>query len=227
MQSHYTEQPREISEAFLNVGSSYGKEDYLAAESAQKVLEPTRFQSRYVDFMEMGADFATVAHYLDSHQEWFRRCSHPMQVEPIGPNGYALIIGRYGAFGYEVEPRVGLDLLPQQAGVYQIETIPVPNTPYQGYDVDFKATMTLVQAAAQSQPLTRVEWQLDLAVTIQFPRFIQALPRQIIQNTGDRLLHQIVRQVSRRLTYKVLDDFHGSLNLPMPGNSTEHKRSVR
>jgi hypothetical protein len=226
MQSHYTEPPREISDAFLTVSSGYVEEDYLAAESP-KVLEPTRFQSRYVDFMEMGADAATVAHYLDCHQEWFRRCAHPMKVEPIGQTGYALIIGRYGAFGYDVEPRVGLDLLPQNEGVYRIETIPVPNIPYQGYDVDFKATMSLVEQASQPQPMTRVEWQLDLAVMIQFPRFIHALPKPIIQTTGDRLLHQIVRQVSRRLTYKVLEDFHGSLGLPMPKNASRHKRAAQ
>jgi hypothetical protein len=64
--------------------------------------------------------------------------------------------------------------------------------------------------------MTRVEWQLDLTVSIHFPRFIQALPKSLIQSTGDRLLRQIVRQVSNRLTRKVLEDFHKTHGLPAP-----------
>ncbi|WP_425461531.1 DUF1997 domain-containing protein, partial [Hyella patelloides] len=37
-----------------------------------------------------------------------------------------------------------------------------------------------------------------------------------MQNTGDRLLAQIVRQISPRLTYKVQQDFHSSKGLPIP-----------
>jgi hypothetical protein len=79
--------------------------------------------------------------------------------------------------------------------------------------------MELVEAAPSNQDLgkiTKVEWQLDLAVYVQFPKFIQRLPKSMVQSTGDRLLNQIVRQVSRRLTYKVQEDFHKSLGLPFP-----------
>lgn len=169
----------------------------------------------------MNADACTVAEYLDAHPIWFRRCAQPMKVEPIGQTGYALVIGQFGSFGYEVEPKVGLDLLPQDKGVYRIETIPVPGYEPGGYDVDFQAAMRLVEARPEAVDLpvskiTRVQWQLDLTVTIQFPRFIHTLPKALIQSTGDRLLHQIVRQVSSRLTHKVQTDFHSSLGLTLP-----------
>jgi hypothetical protein len=45
-----------------------------------------------------------------------------------------------------------------------------------------------------------------------FPKFIRRLPQGLIQGTGDRVLAQIVRQVSRRLTAKVQDDFHASFS---------------
>ncbi len=194
-------------------------------ENVSTVNEPIRFNSHFVDCMEMNADARTVAEYLDAHHGWFRRCAHPMTAEPLGENGYALIIGQFGSFGYEIEPKIGLDLLPQDQGVYRIETIPIPGYEPPGYDVDFKAALELVEAPAEGEEgastatiesMTRVEWQLDLIVTIQFPRFIHALPKGLVQNTGDQLLKQIVRQVSRRLTYKVQEDFHTMLNLPMP-----------
>ncbi len=175
--------------------------------------------------MDMYADLHTVAAYLDTHSDWFCRCAHPMQVDSIGHNSYALIIGSFGAFGYEVEPKVGLNLLPQDQGVYRIETVPVPGYSTTGYDVDFRAALELVEGShpatktASAAKMTQVQWQLDLTVTIQFPRFIHALPEPIIQRTGDRILCQVVRQVSRRLTQRVQEDFHSSHGLSMPKRS--------
>lgn len=199
-------------------------------DTTQLVNEPTQFFSQFVDSMDLYADSGTVSRYLDLHQEWFHRCAHPMTAEAIGENSYALMIGRYGSFGYEVEPKIGLNLLPQDEGVYRIETVPVPGYTPVGYDVDFRAAMELLEVApsdsliAQSkvslpEKITHLQWQLDLTVLIQFPRFIQALPKSLIQSTGDRVLNQVVRQVSGRLTRKVLEDFHTTHNLPIPKRS--------
>ncbi len=200
------------------------EEEGVVAE-ASSGLEPMCFQIRFIDFMEMSADVSTVAKYFDRHHDWFSRCAHPMKVESLSKNGYALIIGRFGSFGYEIEPKVGLELLPQDEGVYRIKTIEVPNYVPPGYDVDFQAAMELVEMVAEGliasevETITRVQWQLDLAVYIRFPKFIYKLPQSLLQVTGDRILCQIVRQVSRRLTYKVQEDFHKSANLPLPYKS--------
>ncbi|NJN32196.1 MAG: DUF1997 domain-containing protein [Synechococcales cyanobacterium RM1_1_8] len=181
----------------------------------------TEFRSTFTDCMEMYADAATVAQYLDSHPSWFRRCAAPMEAEAIGDTGYALSLGRFGSLGYHVEPKIGLDLLPQDAGIYRIRTIAVPGYQPVGYDVDFQASLELNEhapgdASIAADCLTRVEWVLDLGVSIEFPRFITALPKPMVKGTGDRLLHQIVRQISRRLTHKVQADFHSTMGLPGP-----------
>ncbi len=234
MQSYRsTEQPAEAPNGVIHTASVLSNADYsvsVTKDAAQLVNEPIRFDSQFQDHMEMCADARTVAQYLDRHSEWFRRCAHPMKVEPIGTNSYTLLIGRFGSFGYEVEPKIGLDLLPQQEGVYRIVTVPVPEYSTVGYDVDFRAAMELVEVPSEgsreaasdrpAQPVTtRVQWQLDLTVMIQFPRFIHALPKPLIQSTGDRLLRQIVRQVSTRLTRKVLEDFHQTHGLTIPKRS--------
>lgn len=176
----------------------------------------TKFHGCYNDFMELCAPPAKVAEYLNSHTSWFSRCAEPMKVESLGDNGYALVIGRFGAFGYEVEPKIGLELLPPEEGVYRIRTIPIPDYQAPGYDVDYHSVLRLIEnpandASGEFDGITRVEWELDLTVYIYFPKFIQRIPKSLIQSTGDRLLNQIVRQVSRRLTRKVQEDFHKSL----------------
>lgn len=219
------------SSLILGVSSPY-IEDANASSDAEEAgySEPTHFRGYYASCMEMFADAATVVAYLDIHREWFTRCAHPMSTAPLGENGYELTVGRFGSFGYEVEPKIGLNLLPHdQLGVYRIETIPIPGYEPPGYEVDFRAALQLVEvdfdadlyqfpphSANLTLPtkMTRVEWDLNLDVAIQFPRFIQALPKSLIHSTGDRLLNQIVRQVSRCLTHKVQEDFHSSCQVP-------------
>jgi hypothetical protein len=185
---------------------------------------PTKFYGRYQDSMELYAQASLVAEYLNAHSSWFSRCAEPMKVQPLGENGYALGIGRFGSFGYEVEPKIGLELLPPLDGIYCIHTIPIPGYYPPGYDVDYKASLRMIEGAANDaltniSEITRVEWELDLIVDIHFPKFIQRLPKSLVQSTGDRLLNQIVRQVSKRLTRKVRQDFHQSFGIDFPVNS--------
>jgi hypothetical protein len=174
------------------------------------------YRSAFADAMEMHAGRAAVGSYLDSHEGWFRRCAEPMRVHPVGRNGYELTLGRFGNLGFEVEPTIALELLPQQQGTYRIVTIPraadaaAPSTLY---DVDFNASLRLEEDAGS---LTNVRWTLDLCVWIRLPGMITLLPEQIVQSSGDHVLRQIVRQVSRKLTWKVQEDFHRQAGLPVP-----------
>ena len=212
----------QLSTQFFKPGASVieGKKPSHAEFSSKETLH---FQGDYIGHMEMYADAASVAKYLDAHQEWFHRCAQPMTVEAIGENGYGLTVGKFKSLNHEVEPKIGLHLLPQEEGVYRIETISVPGYEPVGYDVDFQACMTLCEGTAKELPedfsiekITHVEWELSLSTWVEVPRFIQVLPDNLIKASGDKLLNQIVRQVSKRLTKKVQQEFHTAMNLPIP-----------
>ena len=182
--------------------------------------EPTWFQVEFIGCMEMLADARTTAEYFDAHEGWFRRCARPMKADLIAENAYALTIGKFGAMGYDLEPKVGLHLLPQQELTYRIETVAIPDYTPPGYEVDFKAVQNLVEVPGQleseagrdiEEKMTRVEWHLDLRVGVCFPQFIRKLPQDAVKKTGDRLLARIVKMISHRLTYKVQEDFHSTL----------------
>jgi hypothetical protein len=188
------------------------------------------YSSRFADLMEMRAPAAQVSAYLDRHEGWFRRCAAPMAVTPLGRDGYTLTLGRFGNFGFEVEPTIGLQLLPQCEGIYRILT--VGPGPGEGsaldalYDVEFNAALELDEgslgeatgagASFDVPAVTMVRWQLDLHVWIRLPGVITLLPDNLVQSSGEHLLRQIVRQISRRLTWKVQEDFHASHGLPCP-----------
>lgn len=180
----------------------------------------THFQSQFTGRMELCGNAQSVITYLDNHQGWFCRCAQPMTVIPLGERGYALKVGRYGSLGYEIEPQVGLELLPpDHQGIYRIVTVPVPGYNPPNYQVDFQAALQLLETQAderESENVTRVEWHLNLKVSIQFPRFITKLPQTLIQRAGDRLLKQVVRQISQRLTAKVVADFHTTQGILLP-----------
>ena len=199
------------------------------------------FEVSFEGQMDMYSDVDTVAKYLDAHEGWFCRCAQPMKVEPLTDNGYVLTIGKYGSFGYEVEPKIGVVLNPPVDRVYLMHTIPIPNYDSAGYDVNYRAAMKLEEITLADRPVankrlfskavapdrfTRVTWDLDLKVRVDFPQFITKLSANLIQVTGDRLLTQIVRQISPRLTYKVQQDFHTSHDLSMPPKSSRQLRKV-
>lgn len=222
------QQARELTDQVFSIDSdSVGMTDETRSSDQalpDQATSPVLFKGNYAGRMEMFADRQAVARYLDDHRTWFLKCAQPMMAEPLNDNGYALTVGNFGALGYHIEPKVGLHLLPQEQGIYRIETIPVPGYVTHGYDVDFKAalelnehsgTMEMATADVES-PLTQVDWELELRVWVHFPRFISALPKRLIQRTGDHLLSQIVRQASRCLTHKVQEDFHQSQGLPLP-----------
>lgn len=190
-----------------------------------------RYASAFSDLMEMRAPAGVVAGYLDVHQGWFQSCASPMGVEPLGERGYVLSLGRFGNFGFEVEPSIGLELLPRANGVYSIITVPVPMADpalARVYDVAFNASLELDEAGPERagevsaedvdrlMAHTLVRWQLDLAVWIRLPSMITLLPDGLLQSSGDHLLRQIVRQISRRLTWKVQEDFHARHGIPCP-----------
>jgi len=177
------------------------------------------YHSHFSDGMEMRATPAVVARYLDQHDEWFRRCAAPMEVEALDAQTYALTLGRFGNFGFELEPTIALRLLPGHQRSYAIETVSLPAMdPALAalYDVDFQADLTLIEDMNQDLPATCVRWELDLSIWITLPKVITMLPEGLVQSSGDRLLRQIVRQISRRLTWKVQEDFHGSHGLACP-----------
>lgn len=202
------------------------------------------FEVSFTGRMDMYSDLETVMEYLNAHQVWFKRCAQPMKVEPLTENGYILTVGKYGSFGYEVEPKIAVVLHPPVDRVYQMHTIPLPDAACQGYEVQYNASMklteqnlTLDQIKPQNKGLfskqqvlpsiiTQVSWELDLQVEVEFPQFMTKLSPKLIQATGDRLLAQIVRQVSPRLTYKVQQDFHNSYNLPIPSASSRQISQV-
>jgi Protein of unknown function (DUF1997) len=211
-------QARLLEQPMLDTERSLAKSEQSSIQTVEMASDSTRscFANTFADTMAMNADIKTVAQYFDRHQDWFIRCAQPMQVAALGHNGYAITVGRFNSFGYVVEPKVGLELLPQKANSYPIKTIAIPDYQPPGYEVDFNATMHLVEVVKKDQLLTQVDWTLDLAVYIQFPKFIHKLPQTMIQKTGDKLLQQIVKQVSKRLTLKVQKDFHGEAGLSMP-----------
>jgi hypothetical protein len=217
------------------------KENALDGADAKAI----HFQTHFEGSMEMYSDGDTVAEFLQSHEGWFCRCAQPMKVEPYTENGYILTVGRFGALGFDVEPKIAVVLEPPQEGQYFMHTIPLPDPTFLGYEVDYQAVMTLIEVSRDQageglekvyrkqgidelpENMTKVQWQLNMDVAVFFPKYIHKLPQALIRKTGDRLLAEIIRQVSPRLTFKVQQDFHEGMKLPLPPKSSRHFQRVR
>jgi Protein of unknown function (DUF1997) len=182
--------------------------------------KPKIFRSGFQGYMDLHSDPLTVAEYLDAHQGWFCRCAKPMNTVTLGDDQYLIVIGNFGALGYEIEPKMAVVLHRPKNQVYLMHSIPINDSPPRGYEIDYRATMRLEELNCLSTKATRVIWNLDLKVAVEFPKFIDRLPHHIVQSSGERLLDKIVHQVSQKLTYRVQQDFHTTHSLPMPPKSS-------
>lgn len=204
---------------------------------------PFIFRTGFQGYMEMFNPPEVVSQYLDQHKQWFPECAQPMKAEALGDNGYTLIIGRFSSFGYSIEPKMSVvfEVNPKQQ--YLMYSYDLPENQSLGYTVSYEAYMELNKipievssAITDNYPekvrkflpseVTQVNWNLHLNVGVWFPSFIGRLPESVIQSTGDRLLSQIVRQVSPRLTFKVQKNFHDRLNLPIPPKSSRYLEKI-
>ena len=219
---------------------------FLSQNNPCERQKPFLFQVCFLGSMDMYSDVDTVANYLNAHEGWFCRCAQPMKVESLNDNGYILTVGCFSAFGYEVEPKIAVVLNPPVNRVYNMNTIPVPNYTPPGYEVNYQASMELREVTSKNNhkktlsthlfskrknsnippKITQVSWKMNLAVTVIFPKFIYKLSPSLIQSTGDRLLGQIIRQISPRLTYKVQQDFHTRYDLPIPLKSASSLEKI-
>lgn len=207
----------------------------ISAEESKPIMS---FQTRFAGIMEMYSDRQTVCEYLNDHQGWFIRCAEPMKVTRFGNNGYTLTIGNYGAFGYNLEPQMTVILEAPQNDNYSMYSVANPQLSKSTYEVHYRSDLNIksiplsqadkaIKKVYKKQGLeklpesiTKINWQLQLQVNIQFPAFIYKLPTSMINSTGNRVLAQIVKQISPRLSYKVQKDFHSRLNLPIPPSTT-------
>ena len=236
MQSKFINHPQNT---LLEISSADSME--LTGNNSLEQQTTFVFEVSFNGRMDMYSDVDTVAKYLNAHEGWFCRCAQPMKVTPLSDNGYVLTVGKYGSFGYEVEPKIAVVLNPPLDRVYRMHTIPIPGYDSPGYEVNYNAVMKLQELEVDSAeivtkglfskqiiptPITQVSWELDLTVEVEFPQFIARLSSGLIQGTGDRLLAQIVRQVSPRLTYKVQQDFHSRHHLPLPSKSSRQLHKV-
>jgi hypothetical protein len=209
----------------------------VSSEQLEVATPEMSFETHFEGCMEMYSPLQVVEEYLQAHEGWFCRCAQPMKAEPLGENGYILTVGHFGSFGYEVEPKIAVILQPPSEGIYNMNTVPVPDYTPPGYNADYQASMSLEEVPANEategleavyrkqkrsdlpEVITKVRWELHLKVQIRFPQFIYKLPLSFLQNTGDRVLTEIIRQISPRLTYKVQGDFHERFHLPLPPKS--------
>ena len=217
-----------------NIIANEVKHENLNATLNSQSKPVMTFQTKFTGIMEMYGDRETVAKYLKNHQGWFTRCAEPMKVQPFGNDGYTLIVGNYGAFGYHLEPQMSV-ILETSEGDSCYKMYSVPNSQYEAnYDVNYcsilhlhaiptseavtKVDKIFSQYGMKNVPseVTKIDWTLNLSINIRFPSFIYKLPQSVVKSTGNRVLSQIVKQISPRLSYKVQKDFHDRFGLPIP-----------
>jgi len=152
-----------------------------------------------------------LADYLRHHQSWIHRCFKPLTVQPLGGADYRLQFFRIGGLGFELEPHFAITIWEDPQHCFRLSSLDLPEDEPLPYRVDCQATFRIEERVQEPTAITRVYWGLILKVDIELPGFLQALSRPLVQKVGIKVVNQVTRSMSDRLTHNVCTDFYRSV----------------
>ncbi len=217
------------------------------------LIEIPAHQQGQVDLETSQAD---LAHYLQQHQSWVARCFKPLKVEALDPapasdveanaevgaeigQRYRLQFFKIGGLGFELEPSFGVRIWQESENLFRLSSIELPSDEGLPYTVNCEAYFELEELNLSpdsnsnssanpnsKDPVTRVHWRLELNISMILPRFLQALPRQMVYGVGSNVVCRVTRTMSDRLTQNVCQDFYRSIGRPGQPYHLVHLSSV-
>jgi len=152
-----------------------------------------------------------LAKYLRHHHQWIHRCFKPLTVQPLGGADYRLQFFRIGGLGFELEPHFAITIWEEPQHCFRLASLNLPEDQSLPYRVDCQATFRIEQLALDPTPIARVYWGLLLKIDIELPGFLQVLSRSLVQKVGIKVVNQVTRSMSDRLTHNVCTDFYRSV----------------
>lgn len=151
---------------------------------------------------------------------------------------YRLQFFKIGGLGFELEPSFGVRIWQESETLFRLSSIELPSDEGLPYTVNCEAYFELEQLSLSpdtnspdtnlngkaspnsntnpnsKDPVTRVHWRLELNISMTLPRFLQALPRQMVYGVGSNVVCRVTRTMSDRLTQNVCQDFYRSIGKP-------------
>ncbi len=159
--------------------------------------------------VDMETEREPLAAYLQEHQEWIDRCFKPLKVFPLSESTYKLQFFRIGGLGFELEPCFGVKIWSEENYMFRLSSIELPSDADLPYTVDCQSFFQLQDLPTAG--MTRVNWDLELDIWMELPRFLAAFPYNLVYNVGAQVVRQVTRRMSDRLTHNVCTDYYRSV----------------
>ncbi len=162
--------------------------------------------------VDLETDLDRLASHLERHSEWMERCLKPLTVYALSADDYKLQFFQISGLGFSLEPCFGVKVWSEPNYVYCLRSIPLPEDEALPYTVDCWSYYHL-ESIVESE-VTRVNWKLKLHIVLDLPKFLQALPDSMVYQVGVRVINQVTRTMTDRLTRNVCTDYYQSIGRP-------------
>lgn len=170
-----------------------------------------RIQAGRQGQVDMQTKRESLAAYLQEHQKWIDRCFKPLKVFPLSDSTYKLQFFRIGGLGFELEPCFGVKIWSEKHYMFRLSSIELPSDADLPYTVDCQSYFQLEELPESG--MTRVNWDLELDIWMELPRFLAAFPYNLVYNVGAKVVRQVTRRMSDRLTHNVCTDYYRSVGM--------------
>jgi hypothetical protein len=168
-----------------------------------------RIQAGRQGQVAMETEREPLAAYLGEHQEWIDRCFKPLKVFPLSESTYKLQFFRIGGLGFELEPCFGVEIWAEEDYLFRLGSIDLPSDADLPYTVDCQSYFQLRDLPDSG--MTQVNWDLELDIWMELPCFLSAFPHSLVYNVGAKVVRQVTRRMSDRLTHNVCTDYYRSV----------------
>ncbi len=139
--------------------------------------------------------------YLSDYPRWVTLAFAPLKVAKLDFDHYRVGLPTMGALGFSLTPEIEIEFFAQDTcnrGMRGYQPLQV-----QGYAIDLTGTFLL----DPHPPQVHIRWQVDLAVTLWTPNFLDFLPHSIVKATGDQVLIAVSSLIGDRFLEQLLSAY--------------------
>ncbi|AGY57657.1 DUF1997 domain-containing protein [Gloeobacter kilaueensis] len=138
--------------------------------------------------------------YLRGPDHWVPVGFRPLKVQRTGAGHFDLQLPEFGALGFQLAPRMVLQLIEDDECRYRLLSVPSPASDYQ---TDFSGLFQLTPRP----PAVDVFWEARFAIQLTLPGFLGMFPQPVVQSAAQTAVSAMSASVCQNLVHNICCDY--------------------
>ena len=149
-----------------------------------------------------------IQHYLRQPQRLVKAIANPQLTKQLSDNLYELKMRPINFMGiYHFQPIVVLKVWAKSDGTVMLKSESCQIQGIEYINRRFSLNLKGILTPQKNQNQTVLEGEADLTVKVDIPAPLLFTPKSILENTGNKLLKNVLSRIKQRLISQLLQDY--------------------